>query len=217
MQQVETTSDVYGADLVQSLGGIDKFITVIYICLGVAVLSYNHASKVNEISIIFVINKFLFFCQIQKAAMERMNNYAIGISQSTAYLYVCLLIIVDDILAYSRDIGTRNTLKELIQYLQNECINDPKLYNEFESNKSTVYEINRHQNDIGKPKNHHGQKGVKNIALPPNINDIIVDNNDNKIQHNTSNNSSNNNNLNINKFEQFNHNMLCDLFVFFVN
>ena len=62
-------------------------------------------------------------------------NYSIGISQCTPYLYLYQLIIVDDILGYSRDMGSRNTLwipndftvKELIKYLKEECISDPKL------------------------------------------------------------------------------------------
>ena len=70
-----------------------------------------------------------------KAAMERLDKYALEISQSSAYLHLYQLVIVDDILGYSRDIGSRNTLwipndftvKELIQYLKDECINDPKL------------------------------------------------------------------------------------------
>ena len=72
---------------------------------------------------------------IQKAALQRLDNYSKEISKCSAYLHLYQLIIVDDILGYSRDIGSRNTLwipndftvKELIKYLKNECINDPKL------------------------------------------------------------------------------------------
>lgn len=64
-----------------------------------------------------------------------MDKYAPEIAASSAYLHLYQLIIVDDILGYSRDIGSRNTLwipndftvKELINYLKDECINDPKL------------------------------------------------------------------------------------------
>ena len=67
--------------------------------------------------------------------MERLDKYAPEIASSSAYLHLYQLIIVDDILGYSRDIGSRNTLwipndftvKELIKYLKEECINDPKL------------------------------------------------------------------------------------------
>ena len=67
--------------------------------------------------------------------MERLDTYSPHIAQSSPYLHLYQLIIVEDILGYSRDIGSRNTLwipsdftvKELIKYLQTECINDPKL------------------------------------------------------------------------------------------
>merc|ERR1719464_2100114 len=64
-----------------------------------------------------------------------MDKYWAAILDSSPYLYLYQIVIVEDILGYSRDIGSRNTLwipsdftvKELMAYLSSECINDPKL------------------------------------------------------------------------------------------
>eukprot|EP01083_Nonionella_stella_P224200 798283_1 len=76
-------------EFIQNLNSFSEMVGAKLQCLGITVSSYNHASK---------------------AAMERMNNYAIEISLSTPYLYLYLIIIVYDILGYSRDIGSRHTL-----------------------------------------------------------------------------------------------------------
>ena len=64
-----------------------------------------------------------------------MDRYWSEIAKCSAYLHLYQLIVVDDLLGYSRDIGSRNTLwipsdftvKELISFLKTECLNDPKL------------------------------------------------------------------------------------------
>merc|ERR1719203_1143300 len=99
--RVEQTS----VEFAQNINSLADIVQAKIECLGIAVSSYNHASK---------------------AAMERLLNYASEIAKSSAYLHLYQLVIVDDILGYSRDIGSRNTLwipndftvKELIKYLR---------------------------------------------------------------------------------------------------
>ena len=64
-----------------------------------------------------------------------MERYWSAIANCSGYLHLYQLVVVDDLLGYSRDIGSRNTLwipsdftvKELVAFLQRECVNDPKL------------------------------------------------------------------------------------------
>ena len=101
-------------EFAQNVNSLSRLVQSKLQCLGVSVSHYSHASK---------------------AAIERMDAYWSAIAQSTPYLHLYQLIVVEDILGYSRDIGSRNTLwipsdftvKELIAYLSSECINDPKL------------------------------------------------------------------------------------------
>lgn len=71
-----------------------------------------------------------------KAALERLISFADEIKTSTNNLHMYQIIIVDNVLRFSRDLQSRHTLwipddftvKELKEFLQVQCIDDPSLH-----------------------------------------------------------------------------------------
>ena len=67
--------------------------------------------------------------------MERMEKYSEQVQKHVPHIHLYQFVIVRDVLGYSRDMGSRNTLwipddftiREFIEYCQQECISDPKL------------------------------------------------------------------------------------------
>ena len=111
--------------------------------------------------------------------MERLDKYSGIIHKEVPNLHLYQFVIVRDVLGYSRDMGSRNTLwipddfaiNEFIKYCKQECISDPKLLplrqidtflNPFQPiNWFQVSNINKLDGSYGK----HGISRGKNISL----------------------------------------------------